>query len=324
MPILGRRLLFAPAAAALLLTVLSFLYLLSPAHPRQPLAVLGQEASLASDIPIPRQIWQIFFPPPGATVLEKSVFWSASWISMAPGYTYTLVSDAEAASLISTHFSHRPEIGATYHALTNPALKSDLLRYLILAVRGGVYSDIDTKPLVPLESWLSPALGASAPRLVVALEFDATRDAQTDQTVHPVQFCQWTIAAAPGHPVLTRMVDRALRGLGAAADALGADIAHAVLADKAVLNATGPVAWSENLLDVLRERDPRVAGFRDFAGLREPRVFGDIVVMPIDSFRGDWADDWGTWINYWRKGRRALVRHYFKGTWRINKLPGQV
>lgn len=319
---LGRRLLFAPAAAVLLLTVISFLYLISPARSREPPPRPVQEASLISDIPIPRQIWQIFFPPPGTITLEKATFFSANWISMAPGYTYTLVNDAEASSLISRHFPDRPEIGTTYHALTNPALKSDLLRYLILLARGGTYSDIDSKPLLPLEAWLAPSVRASA-RLVVALEFDVTRDRQTDQTVYPVQFCQWTICAAPGHPVLARMVDRAVAGLRDAAEAQGTDLARAVLGDKAVLNTTGPVAWSENLLEALRERDGSVKGWLDFARLKEPRVFGDIVVMPIYSFRGDWVDDWGTWLNYWRKGRRALVRHYFKGTWRVDKLRGQ-
>jgi alpha 1,6-mannosyltransferase len=322
MAAVGRRRFLTPAAAAFLLTIISFFYLLSPARSRPPLTLPGQEASIPSDIPIPRQIWQIFFPPPGATTLKKSTFFSVDWISMAPGYTYTLVTDSEAASIISTYYSDRPEIGATFHALANPALKSDFLRYLILAAKGGTYSDVDTKPLVPLESWLLPPSLRTSTRLVVALEYDETQDARTDQTAHEVQFCQWTISSAPGHPVLTRMVDRALADLRAAAASQGTDVAHAVFSDRDVLDTTGPVAWSENVFEVLRERDPSVKSWLDFTGLREPRYFGDIVVLPIESFRGDWRDDWGTWFN-WRKGRRALVRHYYNGAWRVVKLPGQ-
>ncbi|KAH8904438.1 hypothetical protein BR93DRAFT_930473 [Coniochaeta sp. PMI_546] len=319
MSALGRRRLVLPAAAVLL-TIITFFYLLSPSQLRQPLTVPNQE-SLPSDIPIPRQIWQIFFPPPGAATLKKSTFFSADWIAMAPGYTYTMVADQEAASLIDTYFADRPEIGTTFHALTNPALKSDFLRYLLLSARGGTYSDVDTKPLVPLESWLPASLRGTT-RLVIALEYDETQDTHTDQTAHEVQFCQWTISSAPNHPLMARMVDRALADLQAAARAQNTDVAHAVFSDKDVLNTTGPVAWSENVFEVLRERDPSVRSWLDFTGIREPRHFGDIVLLPLESFRADWRDDWGTWFN-WRKGRRALVRHFYKGGWRVVKLPGQ-
>ncbi|KAJ9156913.1 hypothetical protein NKR19_g4034 [Coniochaeta hoffmannii] len=146
---------------------------------------------------------------------------------MAPGYTYTLVADTEAASLISRtkrksprliSLPHRQRVSlelcvillapsstydhrrlktrdpvrspidkqtiarlvlgwvttgeslvlyvfwifcpwsTTFRALINPALKSDLLRYLLLSARGGTYSDVDTKPLVPLDLWLAPTL----------------------------------------------------------------------------------------------------------------------------------------------------------------------
>ncbi|OIW24368.1 hypothetical protein CONLIGDRAFT_636570 [Coniochaeta ligniaria NRRL 30616] len=320
MSALARRRLLFPAAAVLLI-IASFFYLLSPAQQQQHLALPSQDQSLPSDVPIPRQIWQIFFPPPGATTLKKSTFFSADWLHMAPGYTYTMVSDQEAASIINTYYADRPEIGATFHALTNPALKSDFMRYLILAARGGTYSDVDTKPLVPLESWL-PASIRRTTRLIIALEYDETIDRHTDQTIHEVQFCQWTISAAPHHPLLTRMVDRALADLLAVARDQNTDVAHAVFSDMHVLNTTGPVAWSENVFEFLQERDRSLGGWLDFAGIREPRYFGDVAVLPLESFRGDWRDDWGTWLD-WRNGRKVLVRHFYKGSWRIVKLPGQ-
>lgn len=325
----GRRRLLLPAAAVLLVTVVSFLYLLSPVQPRQPLTIPVQDSLPAENIPIPRQIWQIFFPPPGAAMVKKSRFFAADWISMAPGYTYTLVSDSEAHSIIETDFASRPDINATFRALSNPALKSDLLRYLILSSRGGTYSDVDTKPLVPLESWLDPALRPTV-RLVIALEYDGTRDPPTDQTAHEVQFCQWTIAAAPGHPLLARMVDDSLARLRGAARKQGLSpdaegVSRAVFSDADVLAATGPVAWSETVFEVLRERDPEgVKGWLDLAGKNGdgPRYFGDIALLPLESFRADWRDDWGQWLD-WRRGRRTLVRHFFKGGWRAVKLAGQ-
>lgn len=321
MAALGRRRLLLPAVAVLLLTIASFFYLLPHRQVRQPAVLADGTDPLPKDIPIPRQIWQIFFTPSTPLTLRKPTYFSADWIAMAPGYTYTLVTDTEASAIISRYFSHRPEIGETFHALTNPALKSDFLRYLILSVKGGTYSDVDTKPLVPLESWLPPARRA-ATRLVIALEYDGTHDRHTDQTTHEVQFCQWTISAAPDHPLVTKMIDRSLRSLQAVARAQGTDLAGAVFTDGDVLNTTGPVAWSEAVLEVLRERDPSVTSYSNFTGIREPRYFGDIVVLPLESFRGTWVDETGPWLS-WRLGRRALVRHYYKGMWRAVKLPGQ-
>jgi alpha 1,6-mannosyltransferase len=322
----SRRRLLPVVITALLLGIGSFAYLLSISsrHGHRGLAVHDiappRHSALPTDVPIPRQIWQIFFPLPGAATLKDITFFASDWVSMAPGYTYTLVSDSEAASFISTSFSHRPEIGSTFHALNNPALKSDLLRYLILSARGGTYSDMDTKPVVPLEQWLPTALRRST-RVIVAIEYDSTQDGYSDQTAYPVQFCQWTIAAAPDHPLLVNIVDRAVSDLRGLAESGGTDLAETVFSDMDVLNTTGPVAWSESVMELLMERDASLTGWLDLTGLKEPRVFGDIVVLPVASFRADWKEDWGGWLDF-RTGRRALVRHFFKGSWRAAKSPG--
>lgn len=90
-------------------------------------------------------------------------------------------------------------------------MRSDILRYLYLYLEGGVYSDIDTVALKPINDWVPPEFRDRA-RLIVGIEYDRRdNDYGWAEIPHWVQFCQWTIAAAPHHPVFISMVDRALR-----------------------------------------------------------------------------------------------------------------
>lgn len=237
---------------------------------------------------------------------------------MAPGYTYTMVGDLEAAAILDEYYGHRPEVARTFHALKNPALKSDFLRYLILLARGGTYSDVDTKPIVRLEDWLSPER-RSTTRLVLAIEYDESLGAQPGFQ-YPVQFCQWTISSAPRHTVMSRMVDRVLTGINdLAAKQGGVALDKAVFSDFDVLNTTGPVAWSEVVYQTLGDFDPTIKSHSVFFDMKEPRYVGDIAVLPIWSFKADYIDDWGV---SWRKGRRTFVRHFYKGGWRTEPVGG--
>jgi len=195
-----------------------------------------------SEIPIPKRIWQVFFPPPSTTIIEDGFMHANKWIEMAPGYTYTLVGSTEAEAFLAAHFADRPEIASTCHALKNPALKSDVLRYLLLYIHGGIYSDVDTKPLVRLDAWV-PAQKRREVRLLLALEYDEAEEPNPSDFVYPVQFCQWTIAAAPNHTVFARMVDRMLAGLQDVADRQSTTLDKAYLSDFDVVNTTGPVAY---------------------------------------------------------------------------------
>ncbi|KAK1753270.1 initiation-specific alpha-1,6-mannosyltransferase [Echria macrotheca] len=267
-----------------------------------------------SEIPIPKYIWQIFFPPPGTAVIEHDFVHADAWIELSPGYTYTLVGARAADAFIADNFANRPEIATAYHALTNPALKSDFLRYLLLYIHGGVYSDVDTKPVVRLDDWIPPEKRRQV-KFLVAVEYDESLDPHPDDFTYKVQFCQWTIAAAPGHVVFGRMIDRVLEGLRDVAAAQGTTLDMAEITNYNVLNTTGPVAWTEVVFRLLQEMDPNIKSYDDVSQIREPWYLGDTVVMPLETFRADYLDEWRV---SWRKGRKALVRHFFKGGWKKN------
>jgi len=115
-PLRGRSRVAAIVFFCLFILALSF-PLLRTAAPR---VVFNLDQPPDSEIPIPKLIWQIFFPPPGTPVLDHDLVHSSEWIEMAPGYTYTLVGTSEADRFIALNFHDRPEIAATYHALKNP------------------------------------------------------------------------------------------------------------------------------------------------------------------------------------------------------------
>jgi alpha 1,6-mannosyltransferase len=307
-----------PRAVLNFITIVTFVFLVVVLVPRfvtrrpEPAVLDDVDQPPDSEIPIPKFIWQIFFPPPGTAVFERDFVHADDWIELSPGYTYTLVGARGADAFIADNFENRPEIARAYHALTNPALKSDFLRYLLLYVHGGVYSDVDTKPVVRLDNWIPPERRRHV-KFLVAVEYDEALDPHPADFTYKVQFCQWTIAAAPGHAVFARMIDRVLEGLRDVAALQGTTLDKAEITNYDVLNTTGPVAWTEVVFQLLQEMDPNVKNYDDVALIREPWYLGDTVVMPLETFRADYLDDWGL---SWRKGRKALVRHFFKGGWK--------
>jgi alpha 1,6-mannosyltransferase len=55
--------------------------------------------------------------------------------------------------------------------MSRRVLRADFLRYLLLAIEGGVYSDIDTELLKPIHEW-EPDEFKSRTKLIVRLEAD--------------------------------------------------------------------------------------------------------------------------------------------------------
>lgn len=188
--------------------------------------------------PWPRKMWQIFFNPAASTrkylqTTDPDVLHDTrSWIGLNPGYQYKLmgVGVDSGDDFVIKHFSRYKSIVDTYFALRNPGLKTDLLRYLILWVEGGVYSDLDTWAFKPVDDWVPEHIRASGRRVgaVVGIEWDQLDDEKpwpafdngpSDMIGHEVQFCQWTLAGAAGHPIFKSAALTAVERIKALADA---------------------------------------------------------------------------------------------------------
>jgi hypothetical protein len=89
------------------------------------------------------QTWKTKHLPSWATTSVDT------WKSKNPDYQHILYNDTEIDSLIRLHY---PEILPYYHLL-KPVQKADIFRYLILSVKGGLYSDVDVQCLKPIDDW---------------------------------------------------------------------------------------------------------------------------------------------------------------------------
>ncbi|KAK0383008.1 hypothetical protein NLU13_8924 [Sarocladium strictum] len=273
---------------------------------------------------IPRKIWQVMLPGGGKTVDlynvdPEKLKDTSSWLAKNVDYQYHLVGPRTADEFVQTNFASNQRLLNAYHNLTNMGMKSDLLRYLILSVEGGVYSDMDTIAIRPVDAWI-PRLLRDRIRLVVGIEFDKLDGPNWPDIPHDVQLCQWTIAAAPGHPVFTRMVERILDTLDDLSAQHGVPISEIKPGSFEVMNSTGPAAWTDVVFDTLQRSDPMLKETSDLSFLKKAKAFGDVLVLPIDGFGMGQVHSDST--NDGSVPPGALIKHEFWGSWREPKADG--
>lgn len=120
--------------------------------------------------PIPQNIWQINFDHPEwkDERLQKSV---RSWTAKNSSYQHVILDEEAGRQFAQRHYSHDSYILNTYLELGSTILRADYLRYLVLAAEGGIYSDLDTDAVQPIDSWFSDH-SYKQTRAIVGLEFD--------------------------------------------------------------------------------------------------------------------------------------------------------
>ncbi|KAK0613967.1 nucleotide-diphospho-sugar transferase, partial [Immersiella caudata] len=267
---------------------------------------------------LPPKIWQISLPKNPADsasrdINPESLQDAATWLARNPDYAYTLVDDHGGETFVRAHFSHRPDIIDAYNHMPNVGMKSDLLRYLLLHVEGGVYTDTDTVALKPIDKWI-PYEFRSKAKVVVGIEFDRLDGGAWADINHWVQFCQWTIAAAPGHPMFMRMAERVLASLGDLSREHGVPVQELKPTSFEVMNSTGPAAFTDVVFEELRMAEGWLSDTKDLSGMHGARMFGDVLVLTVNGF-GMGQLHSGS-VHNGTVPEEALVKHLFRGSWR--------
>lgn len=179
-----------------------------------------------------------------------------SWKNKNTDYTYKYYTDDEIAKFVQDSFPTK--IVDTFFALPKPILKADFFRYLVLFAKGGVYTDLDTECLVPINDWRKPS--GDDPNfsqqtnfgLIVGLEADAAdRHDWHDWYARPLQLVQWTIAAVPGHPALLEVIRRIVESTDDYLATRNDQTAVNELPDGHHINIvewTGPGVWTDSVL----------------------------------------------------------------------------
>ena len=166
-------------------------------HVKLPTSRIGQRM-------IPRIIHQTWIEDVSAIRYPQLYRLQNSWRNS--GWEYRFYNDTEARTYIMDNF---PALFlVTYDALVPGAFKADLFRYLVLLRDGGIYADIDILLETNLDSLIPPTLS-----------YLVARD-DGIAGVHDQAYCLWNglLAAAPGHPVMARAIERVVNLVSSRAD----------------------------------------------------------------------------------------------------------
>ena len=237
----------------------------------------------------PAYIWQTWKHTPASGDFGDNLRPAeASWSELHPNFVHEVITDAVAVHLIRHLYASVPAVLEAYRALPLPVLKADFFRYLILLARGGIYSDIDTTALQSAVDWVPSEVPRASFGLVVGIEADPDRPDWHDWYSRRIQFCQWTIQAKPGHPVLREIVAHITE------DTLQMK-REGVLgkgeAKKTVMEFTGPGVWTDTVFDYFNDEEyfdmstsQGNITWEHFTGIQQAKKVGDVVVLPITSF----------------------------------------
>ena len=177
-----------------------------------------------------------------------------------------------------------------------PVLRSDLLRYMVLESEGGIYSDLDTVVIKSVRDWIPRKLRSKV-HAIIGVEYDQLDEEPYYGMNERIQFCQWTMA-------LNEVVERNETG-----------IADFQPIDDEVLQITGPVIWTQAVMETMSEATGTEIKYLNLTGMLEPRIFGDILVLPIDGFGAGQAHSNSIRDDHQGPGD-FFVRHQRKGSWR--------
>ena len=242
------------------------------------------------EIKFPAYVWQTWKTGPGSGKFEERLRpFEASWTTLHPGFVHEVITDDAAVHLINYLYASVPDVVEAYEAMPLPVLKADFFRYLILLARGGIYSDIDTQALQSAADWLPPNLDKSTVGLVIGIEADPDRPDWNEWYARRIQFCQWTIQAKPGHPVLRDIVATITEDTLAMKNA--GRLRKGKLPDRSIMEYTGPGVWTDALFTYFNNKEHfdfssrrSNVTYADFFGITEHKKIGDVVVLPITSF----------------------------------------
>jgi len=257
-----------------------------------------------SDDEFPKNIWQTS----SDESREKWANESATWIELNPDWHYEWLSDEGATAFVEENFAHRPSILKFWHDLEVIILRADLLRYLAMLARGGVYGDIDTSNLVPIDEWIPEEFQDGPVNAIVGIEYD---DHTFPIFVRNVSFCQWTLIAKPNHPLFETAVRRVMSNLEYLARFKRTDLRGLKLTKDEVMQATGPGLYTDVVIEVLREQLGEDLSLEDFSGQKEPKLFGDVLVLPVRGFASGQKHSHSNDPEY----GEVFVKHHFGKSW---------
>jgi mannosyltransferase OCH1-like enzyme len=227
-----------------------------------------------SPSPIPRIIWQTYRSrelPPEAEECRDS------WRSLNPGWDYRFVDDNGMDDFARKTLP--PPAYQLFRALPLGVMKADFWRYLVTHEHGGLYADLDTACLAPIDEWL--------PREAAFVVCPENRS----------HLCQWTFLAVPKHPCLEAALDLLIERVGKGVEPHRQHFVH---------HYTGPGLWTDAICSTLESRESDMITLskkKDLLRAHELKVqfldwkyFNGFKVRHLFGSRF-WGKDYGRWLD---------------------------
>ncbi len=196
---------------------------------------------------IPRRLWQTVrdrnaVPTDLAACVDRLK-------AMHPDWEHTLFDDETQAAFIDRVASDR--FRRAYDRI-NPrygAMRSDVFRYLVVYLHGGVYLDLKSGTARPLDTILHPE-----DRFVISQWDNGPEGADPGAGLHPMpdgtllsEYEQWFVIAEPGHPYLAAVIAQVLARIE------GYNAFRHRHGYRGVFTTTGPLAYTLAIQGVERE-----------------------------------------------------------------------
>ncbi|CAE6432560.1 unnamed protein product [Rhizoctonia solani] len=256
--------------------------------------------------------------------------WRSSTWRNIPDYKYWFFNDESADKWVREVFGGT-EMEKVWDALGPGVKRSDMLRYLLVAVEGGIYSDMDTVRLKELDKWghgakIQGPKSKGLPSVFVGIEADVgTRSDWHKWWPRPLQIAQWTFAASPLHPILIDTLRR-VHYVTAAVEANKAKnqtsditdlkehwVGGELLRDDgtiSIMEWTGPGVFTDSVIRYIAT-EHNVA-WPALKNLHKPVRIKDVIILPVTGF----SPGVGLFGAGETSNAEAMVKHLFSGSWK--------
>jgi mannosyltransferase OCH1-like enzyme len=276
---------------------------------RTPEVVEAADEAAVEAVSIRRKLWQTSKYPPMA--LDKESRENIKrWNEVNPQWRHEVLTDQGSDEYIRDRFAQDTDIVSVYTGLTENIMRADFFRYLVLFGEGGVYSDIDTQILKPIESWI-PEKYQNKTNVVVGIEYD-TFGLGRGQALLDLQLVNWTILSKANHRLLDITIRNCIKSLKALAKKQNTGIENVRADFNEILASTGPVQLTRSTWQYLTEVTGEEFNWQKVSDLQEPLLVHDVLILPVTSFANGQAHS----KSRPPTDKTALVHHQFKGTWK--------
>lgn len=225
----------------------------------------------------PKKIWQNW-KDNSETPNDKFAGFPHRWRSLNPTHRYERMTDHNMVAYVQDHFSS--DISMLFTNVTHPTMRTDFLKYLVMLADGGIWSDIVVNPLQPTDRWIPDEYRVFA-NIVIGIERDRQKGRIWPDVPYSVQFAQYVMLAKPGHPAMANLVSQVADNLGMF---LQSDVSRISVPSAEVRYLTGPVAFTRAFMDYISEVTGVVHTGDELSNLQEPRLIGDVLVLPQSAF----------------------------------------